>query len=755
MKFQDDFPTSGIAVLIAISALWLPGTTVLAQAPLDDPAIANPNIESIVVEARRFAEPISETPLAVTAVTGDDLERIGAVDLGSLEMLTPNLSLDVGDASNALIYVRGIGQRDSLSFADPGVAVYLDDVYLGRAQGSFLELFDVNHIEVLRGPQGTLYGRNTIGGAIKYVSVRPDPEFSADLEAGIGNYGQRELSAVLNLPLGESVSSRFSLGRLSRDGWSENLANGADDGDKALSVFRGQLLFDDGGDFDLEVSVDYSDNDPDTSVTPSVEAVSIVGQLLGLEDANPGPFKVNADFNHEERLTTRGFSITPTWRVNDVLSLKSISSWREIEHDSFLDLDGDDVAAFGVFVHQQQEQFSQELQALFEFDAGATLVTGLYYFDEADITPDGVFGPEASIAFFGIPGFEYGLSTASTNDLATESRAVFGELTLPLAENLELTAGARYTSDDKRLHRVYNGAIGFGNPGITLADLADAATLPFSFTTQGEKTFSAFSPKLGISYRPNEELLVYLNASRGFKSGGFNGRSRDDNEAEPYDEEFVTSIEAGLKRNWQDGRFSLHAAAFRNDYEDMQLSSFGSANASFIAIFSNAGEAVTQGFELEFSAAPSSDLRISAFAGFLDAKYKEYNAPNLGTGEIQDLSHLDLIQAPEFTWGAGASWNAVGTADWSLTLSGQIRGSSSYFTTIMNEPSLMQDDYAIANFTAWWEHFESGFHARLAVTNITDEAYIVHGFDLLSYPGVALSYYGPPRGVSLTVGKRF
>ncbi len=750
MQSPPRLPAAVGAALTVVVFFSLPHADILAQAPPDDPVI-----ESIIVEARRFAEPIGETPLAVTAVTGDDLTRIGAVDLGSLEMLTPNLSLDVGDASNAVIYVRGIGQRDSLSFADPGVAVYLDDVYLGRAQGSFLELFDVNHVEVLRGPQGTLYGRNTIGGAVKYVSVRPEAEFSAEFEVGAGNYGQRQASAVLNLPLGESLAGRFSLGRLSRDGWSQNLANGQDDGDKSLSVFRGQLLFDNGGDFNLALSFDYSDNDPDTSVTPSVEAVSIVGQLLGLEDAHPGAFKVNADFNHQERLTTRGFSLTPTWQVNDILTLTSISSWREIEHDSYLDLDGDDVAAFGVFVHQEQEQFSQELRALLEFDSGATLVTGLYYFDESDFTPDGVFGPEASIGFFGIPGFDYGLSTASTNDLATESLAAYGELTLPLSENLELTAGARYTRDDKRLQRVYNGAIGFGNPAITLAELADAAALPFSFSTRGEKTFSAFSPKLGLSFRPNDNSLLYLNAARGFKSGGFNGRSRDANEAAPYDEETVTSLEAGWKRNWQDGRLSLHAAAFRNDYEDMQLSSFGSANASFIAIFSNAGAAVTQGLELEFSAAPRPDLRLRAFAGWLDAEYREYNAPNLGTGEIQDLSHLELIQAPEFTWGAGASWDALGTADWSLTLSGQIRGSSSYYTTIMNEPSLMQDDYAIANFTAWWEHFETGFHARFAVTNLSDEAYIVHGFDLLSYPGVALSYYGPPRGVSLTIGKRF
>ena len=738
------------SVATAALPLLLLENAAFAQAPSGSGAI-----ETIVVEARRFAEPIDETPLAVTAVTGADLENLGAVDLGSLEMLTPNLSLDVGDASNAVIYLRGIGQRDSLSFADPGVAVYLDDVYLGRAQGSFLELFDVNHIEVLRGPQGTLYGRNTIGGAIKYVSIQPRPEFSAEIEAGIGNHGQRELSAVLNLPLSDSVATRFSLGRLSRDGWSDNLADGEDDGDKALTVFRGQLLFDDGGDFDLQLSVDYSDNDPDTSVTPSVEAVSIVGQLVGLEDSNPGPFRVNADFNHEERLTTRGFSITPSWQVNDMLRLKAISSWREIEHDSYLDLDGDDRSAFGVFVHQRQEQFSQELQALVQFDSGATLIAGAYYLDETDITPDGVFGPEAGISFFGIPGFEYGLSTASTNDLATESRALYSEVTLPLADNLELTAGARYTSDDRSLRRVYNGAVGFGNPAITLAELSDASRLPFSFSAFGEKTFTAFSPKLGLSYRPEEDLLLYLNATRGFKSGGFNGRSRDDNEAEPYDEEYVTSWEAGLKRNWQDGRLSLHAAAFRNDYEDMQLSSFGSANASFIAIFSNAGEAITQGLELELSAQAGPYLRLSAFAGLLDAEYEEYNAPNLGTGEIQNLSHLDLIQAPDFTWGAGANWSAITTAEWALNLNAQVRGSSSYFTTIMNEASLKQDEYAIANVTASWEHFSSGFHARLAATNIGDEAYIVHGFDLLAYPGVALAYYGPPRSVSLSIGMRF
>ena len=712
-------------------------------------------IEEIIVKARRSSESLQDAPLAVSAFTGETLENIGVNDLGGLENIVPNLSLNVGDASNAIIYIRGIGQRDSLSFADPGVAVYLDDVYLGRAQGSFLEILDVEHIEVLRGPQGTLYGRNTIGGAVKYLSAVPEREPGGRLRASAGSNSLRSLRGMLNTPLGEQLSARFNFGLIQRDGFAENLADGEDDGDKKLGIARAQLLWDNDDKLNIHFSADYSKNQPDTSVTPSIEAVGLVGTLVGIEDASDDPFKVNANFNNREELTTWGTALTVSWAISDAATIKSITSYREVEHETFLDLDGDDGHYFGVFVHQEQDQFSQELQALLDFDNDLRMVAGLYYFQENDVTPDGVFGADANISFFGIEGLTQGLSTASTNDLETESWAVFGELNKRFRERWELTLGARYTHDEKSSTRIYDASTGFGNPDVQLTDLADASQGPAPFRSAGNKTFNAFTPKFGLSYQAGENTLLYVNASRGFKSGGFNGRARDDNEAAPFDEEVVTAFEGGLKSTLYNGRMTFNAAVFRNDYKDMQLSSFGSANASFIAIFTNAGEAVTQGIEMELEAAPSDSLQLRAHLGYLDADYKEYNAPNLGDGSVMDLSHLDLIQAPEYTYGVSFDWLMIENGAGRFSLNGQYSGVSSYYTTVMNEESLKEDGYRLLNLNLHWESSDSRWSAVFAARNLTDEEYIIHGFDILSYPGVALAYYGEPATYEFSVNMNF
>lgn len=737
---------------------WLLGVAlalpVLAQSESTDAERdeAQPgDIEVVIVKARRRSEPLQDAPLAVSAFRESALRDTAITDLDGLDMLVPNLSLNTGDASNAVTYVRGIGQRDSLSFADSGVAVYMDDVYLGRAQGSVLEILDIDHVEVLRGPQGTLYGRNTIGGAVKYISKMPEDEFGGRLEVRAGDYGLLDFRGMLNAPLGEDLAARLNLGISGRDGYSDNLVNGEDDGDKSLSLFRGQLRWGSEGDANVLFSVDYSKNDPDTSVTPSIEEVSLVGTLIGITDESDDPFKVTANFNHQEELTASGISATVDWPVNYSLRFKSITSFRQLDHDTYLDLDGADGHYFGVFVHQEQDQFSQELQALVDFSNDFDALLGFYYFQENDVTPDGVFGTEANIAFFGFEGLTHGLSTASTNDLETSSWALFGEFKRRFAEKWEVTVGGRYTEDTKTASRIYNGLAGFGNPNLTVADLADASKLANSFQTQGEETFSAFTPKLGVSYRMDRDVLLYASVAQGFKSGGFNGRSRDDNEAEPFQEETVTSIEAGLKSSWYDDRLIFNAAIFRNDYQDMQTSSFGSANASFIAIFTNAGEAVTQGVELELQARPAANLTLRAHVGVLDASYEEYDAPNLATGDTEDLSKLDLIQAPELTYGFGWRLRVIADGANRLTLNGQYGGRSGYHTTVMNAQSLEEDGYGLLNIGLLWERPESGLRANLAVANATDEEYITHGFDLLSYPGVALAYYGAPRTYALSL----
>ena len=229
-------------------------------------------VEEVVVTARRRDEKLIETPLSVTALSTSDLARRQVDDLGGLRDIVPNLSVTMGDAANAIVYIRGVGQRDSLSFADPGVGIYLDDVYLGRSQGAFLEVIDIERIEVLRGPQGTLYGRNTIGGAIKYVSVPPSPEPEFVVEAGLGDFSQRTARVIWNgrLGSGDALLGRISVAYGSHEGYRENThANaGPTDGDKNLFAWRGQLDFAATDQLMLKLIVDQSENNPQRSITP-------------------------------------------------------------------------------------------------------------------------------------------------------------------------------------------------------------------------------------------------------------------------------------------------------------------------------------------------------------------------------------------------------------------------------------------------------------------------------------------------------
>ena len=304
---------------------------VAAQAG-DQSALAE---EEVVVTARKREEKLIEAPLSVTALSNSDLARYQVDDLGGLRDVVPNLSANIGDAANAIVYIRGVGQRDSLSFADPGVGIYLDDVYLGRAQGAFLEVIDIERIEVLRGPQGTLYGRNTIGGAIKYVSAQPSPEPKFVVQAGLGDCAQRSARATWTGPLGSGggLMGRLSEAYGSHDGYRENTHSGAgqSDGDKALFAWRAQLDFAPSERLTLKLILDQSENDPQRSMTPvRVTPGPTLVAATAAKPAHSGTTQVEADFNGIERLRVRGASLASDYAFSDRVALKSTTAYRAV-----------------------------------------------------------------------------------------------------------------------------------------------------------------------------------------------------------------------------------------------------------------------------------------------------------------------------------------------------------------------------------------------------------------------------------------
>ena len=720
-------------------------------------------IEEVVVTARKREEGLLETPLSVSALPDSELRRLQVDDLGDLQRVVPNLSLNMGDAANAIVYVRGVGQRDSLSFADPGVGVYLDDVYLGRAQGAFMDVIDVERIEVLRGPQGTLYGRNTIGGAIKYVSARPGPEPLFDAEVGFGNYDERMARAVMSGPLGGGdLLGRLTVAYGAHDGYTDNVhaPAGTTDGDRDSLAWRAQLNYAPSDRWAFNLALDRSVSDPRRSVTPArVTAGPVLVAATAGKGPSADPFEVEADFNDLERLEVQGASLGIEVALAESVALKSVTAYREVDHRTHIDLDGTGFPIFGVLVDQDQEQFSQEIQLSFAPGQAFTGLVGAYWFSEEDVTPDGINNSEPIDFAFG-GGFFLPYNTVSENDQQIEAGAVFGEVSWLAGNGIELTAGLRYTDETRRLNRKACQAFSPVPLDVEDCNPAPGSLNPFALSLDLKDSFDAFTPKLGISYDSDGAGLVYFNWARGFKSGGFDGRigyngassaEAVDTQAQAYDPEIADTFELGWKTGSADGAWRFSAAAFFNDYTDLQLSSFSATpSGGFATVFTNAGKAETIGAEFEFLARPSANLLVSASLGWLDADYKEFI----------DASQRDLaddrtpIHAPDWTANLGAQYE-IPMEFGRLRLAADLSYRSKYYVEVNNLEALAQSGFALLNAAVALEDLAGKWEASIGVKNLTDKAYITHGFDLTAFPGIGLAYHGAPRTYRVRLSYRF
>ncbi len=693
-------------------------------------ADSNDNDE-IVVTARRREESLQDVPVAVTALGETALRNIQAANLGDLQSSVPNLSLHVGDAQNAVVYIRGVGQVDSLAFADPGVGIYIDDVYLGRAQGAFLDVYDVARIEVLRGPQGTLYGRNTIGGAVKFVSAPLRNETEASIEFDVGNYNLISAKGSLNVPLiDDKLIIKAAFARTTRDGFSTNQVDGSDDGDKDLWAGRVALEYRPSDTVTWRVNSDISRDDPDTSRTPA-RATSV----FGLVPPNTDPFKIDADFNDKNFLKTKGISSTLSIRPSDSVEIKSITAYRTMDYSTKLDLDGTAYAFFGVYVTEHQKQFSQELQFNYTGDR-LTATGGFFYFREHDGTLSGLYAPDIELV------------TGSFNDQINKSYAIYGQMNYRLTETLSLTAGLRYTKEDKVFRRTQS--------------FFDASTpFPFDYdTTPGllvtdidtGKGFSSVSPKFGLDFKPSDNLLLYASASRGFKSGGFDGRSNTAADAKPYLPETMWSYEVGAKASTPDHKVTANLAIFQNDYKNLQLSSFvADENNDFAALFTNAGRATMRGAELELAARPVAGLSLNANLAYLDSKYDRF----IGPGGVDISNERHLVNAPKWTWMLAGNYKFDLFSFATMTLGGSISHRSKSYTVVSSSETLAQQLNTLVDAFVRFEEPTGAWWLSFGGKNLTNKHVITHGFDLSDSLGYQLAYYNDPMTYNATLGFRF
>ena len=729
-------------------------------------------IEEIIVTARRREESLWTVPGSVSAFSERQLRDLQATDMRQVQYAVPNFHFQKSDSSNAAVYLRGIGQNDSLPFVESGVGVYIDDVYVARTQAAFVELFDVERVEVLRGPQGTLYGRNSPGGAVKLITRQPADEFEAYAELGTGNLNAKIYNGRISGPLSSDGrwKGKISLSGVKRDGYSENPVLGGSDGDTNTLSFRSGLDFEPSDNLDLELRWEGKFERPNRSLTPIRKTPLTlfpdpVGDpfnpvtYLPTEEAFGSPYVVESTANILADLTTHGASFKSRWQFKDDWYLESITAYRSLSWDFVLDADSTPHPVLDIPVYEDADQFSTELRVAYESDSGRSFTGGVFYFNDHDIVLAGFDDASASFQFLGLffPLISVGVPSGGygESDQRTRSIAAFADITFPISDATSVEIGARYTNDEKEVIR--RGEF-FFDPTLSLSLDQPPFLAGIGFPgeyLQGEQDWNAVTPRAVLSYQPNDSVTVYGSVARGFKSGGFPGRAFAGSEFKPFDPETVWTFETGIKGRDSGNRFTYSAAYFSNDYNDLQLNGFGQdpVTGQFVSLFTNAASAKIQGLEGVASYRPNDRLSIDASVGYLNAEYEEFET--LVNGVLTDVSTRRLPNAPEWTGFLGVTYSDLLTPGIAGTFHVDVAYKGDHANESSDSPNLAVAAATYLNAFVSIAASDQSWEVRVGGTNLTDKARAAQSFNTAEFSGVETAFMGAPRLYDIRLLLRF
>lgn len=784
-----------LASSLAFGAFAMPAT---AQETAGEPEFAASDADgAIIVTARRREENLLDVPIAVTAYGAEALEESGSLDITDIGDTTPNVTVENSRATNSTLsaFIRGVGQQDPVGGFEAGVGIYLDDVYLNRPQAAVLDIYDVERIEVLRGPQGTLYGRNTIGGAIKYVTRRlpDDPEFK--LRATYGSYDQADAVVSVSVPLGDMFKFGASGARLSRGGFGDNLNLGIENYNKDVWAGRASVEFESPDNrLFVRISGDYTkdESNPRNGHRLIPGFFSGAPVLDNVYDTRAGLSTPTQD------VEAYGLLMNVTAELSDNFTLRSISAWREDKTFGPIDFDSlptIDVDVPGIYFN---DQISQEVQFLYNSSRLNGLV-GFYYLEANALTQFDVIlattGP-----LIGIPqASNFGQFTSG--DVNTETWSVFGDFTFDFTDWLSVSGGIRYTRDNRRsiiykANRLFLPSPSFGGNGV---DLGAPIT---NFT--GEAKFDRWTPRVSVSVKPTEDLMIYASYSQGFKGGGFDPRGsanitpNTDGVAGPpsyaeiydfflFEPETVDSYEVGIKGSLFDRAFTYALTGFYADYTNVQIPGSVGVDANgdgifegFAGVTTNAGKARFKGIEAEVSArlardfaGPGSGITLGGTAGYIDAEYQEYIAI-IGGVETNLAPFRGIQNTPKFTASATLGTNLpVAGGDLSANLTLSHRSRTQQFE--IANPYLDQPGYELLDAGVTYRFTGDRFTLGVYGKNLTNERYITSGYPFiatnattgvpvlsggnpvpaLGREGVLTAFYGNPRQIFVTGSVKF
>jgi len=743
----------------------------------------NKGIENTIVVVRKRAENMQETPIAISALTAVQLEERNLTNLMEVGSFVPNVTMNTspsssGGGNNSQIYIRGIGQSDFLFTTDPGVGLYVDGVFYPRTLGGVLDLLDLQQVEVLRGPQGTLFGKNTIGGAISLTSKKPMGDGTGYLELAIGDFNRRDLRGSYDFAISDTLAAKFSLTSKNRDGIGNRLEFGTDRvvddvGDENVLATRLALRWKASENVLVDFSADYT-KEREKGV-PIVLTYVGAGSLTGLWNflvGGPTGQLMNDDFiipnnrydsyatgENRNDLDAFGVGMNIDWTVNDNLSVRSITAYREMEAFYAGDADSSPLSYQQTAQEQDQDQFSQEVQLIgSSMDDKLDWVLGAFYFDEFGRDVNAV--RLASGLYDALEAFPFPLDgspiTAPTapggpgnpinpaldldfsifNEINITSFAIFSQGTYAVSDKVNITAGIRYTNEEKEYYLDHSRI----NSGV-----------PIILPTTIVNDWSSVTPMASIDYKVNEDAMIYGSVTQGFKSGGFNGRPTTVGAVDSFDPEEVLSYEFGFKTDLANNTLRLNGAIFLADYSDMQLGSISAdATGNLVLRIQNAGKAEITGFELEMQAIPIANLDIVASIGYVDFKIKE-----LDPGVVDFNLDTKAVKTPEWNASLGVqyTWELEGNNLLSFRADGSYQDKT--YQDVQNTEMIAADAYTLFSARLVYDNFDSGWEVALFATNLTDKEYITNSFQTLPSFGLANVMFGRPREIGLSFKKTF
>jgi iron complex outermembrane recepter protein len=784
MKTFNQFLLSGVAVAAMI------GCTAPAMAQDTDPAAeADAGTDEIIVTARFRNETLQDVPQAISAFGEETLTKIAARDITDLAPSTPNISIQpVATFSNsAAIFIRGLGAQGIESTEESPVGVSIDGVYVTRPVATMLDTFDLDRIEVLRGPQGTSFGKNSLAGGIAAYSKNPGRDWGVQAEVTVGNYGRMDARAAVDMPLiQDTLAVRLVLNKETYDGYFTNRVNGKKVGGQDRLTLRGTVVFTPTDNIDINLKgflVRDRSSAPGGDAAPNRN--QLLWQVFRFEEPNDGAYTIGRDFPADHDTDQLGL-ISNIGVDFGSLQLKSVTGYIETDDFNDSDFDQSEIFFFPTFRLQSHRQFSQELRLQTDFSdrtdalSRLNLVVGGYYlkqsFELAQAFP--------TLPVLLAPALNFGSEDFVSQD--NTAKALFAQAIYGITDRLNITLGVRQSWESKDYFRDPTGVL-ISPSRFTSRDLVKSLAEMEAIANTNLAAGKAFKLgydrdrttfKAGLDYRVTDDLMVYANFSQGYKGGGFGARSATTTTAGPTEDNTADLYELGFKGDFFDNLLRLNVTGFYTKFKQLEFGVFfpnpnvasGQETAQL-----NIGAATTKGLEFEATLKPTQNFRLSANVGYLDAKYTSFCAdidgpsafatpPTSTCGDVTrlpngtylvdvDLTGNKLVRAPKWQTNLSADYSIPLGSAGTINLRAAMTYRSTYYSTVANDLAGKTGDFTLVDGSIGWESEDGRFRAMVWGKNLTDKTYVAALTPTANF--FTQRFYNAPRTFGLTLGASF